>query len=149
MIRPLASSGPSNVGAAIRQARLARGWSQDVLARRIVEARRSGGESVDPLSVKTQLSRWENGRVVPDRCTRQVLADVFSTTAEGTRSRMTPILPTQVTTDPEVVDARLAVLPIGSFEQHGPHLPLVTDTLVAVAIADRISDRYGALRLPR
>jgi len=61
---------------------------------------------------------------------------------------MTPILPIQFTTDPEVVDARLAVLPIGSFEQHGPHLPLVTDTLVAVAIADRISDRYGALRLP-
>ena len=79
----MASSGPSTVGAAIRQARLARGWSQDVMARRIVEARRAGGESIDPLSVKTQLSRWENGRVVPDRFTRQVLADVFSTTVEA------------------------------------------------------------------
>lgn len=61
---------------------------------------------------------------------------------------MTSILPTQVTTDPEVVDARLAVLPIGSFEQHGPHLPLVTDTLIAVAVATGISSQYGALLLP-
>ena len=61
---------------------------------------------------------------------------------------MTSILPTQVTTDPEIVDARLAVLPVGSFEQHGPHLPLVTDTLIAVAVADGISRRYPALQLP-
>lgn len=61
---------------------------------------------------------------------------------------MTPILSAYVTTEPEVVDARLAVLPVGSFEQHGPHLPLVTDTLIAVAIANGISDRYGALQLP-
>jgi creatinine amidohydrolase len=61
---------------------------------------------------------------------------------------MTPILPPTVTTDPEVVGARLAVLPVGSFEQHGPHLPLVTDTLIATAIADGIASRYGGFRLP-
>jgi creatinine amidohydrolase len=49
---------------------------------------------------------------------------------------------------PEVVDACLAVLPIGSFDQHGPHLPLATDILIAVAIASGISDQYGALQLP-
>ena len=61
---------------------------------------------------------------------------------------MTAILPPTVTTDPEVVDARFAVLPVGSFEQHGPHLPLVTDTLIAAAIAEGIAARYGGLHLP-
>jgi transcriptional regulator with XRE-family HTH domain len=83
MIDPLESMGPTTVGAAIRLARGSRGWSQDVLARRIAATRRAGGESVDPASVKTQLSRWENDRVVPDRQTRQVLADAFSTTVEA------------------------------------------------------------------
>ncbi|KQS68292.1 creatininase family protein [Modestobacter sp. Leaf380] len=31
----------------------------------------------------------------------------------------------------------LAVVPIGAVEQHGPHLPLVTDSLVAEAVATR------------
>jgi creatinine amidohydrolase len=34
-------------------------------------------------------------------------------------------------------NASIAVLPVGSFEQHGRHLPLTTDTLVASAIAQR------------
>ena len=60
-----------------------------------------------------------------------------------------PVLPTSVTADPQVADAQIAVLPIGSFEQHGPHLPLVTDTLVAVAIANAIAEQQpGVLTLP-
>ena len=35
--------------------------------------------------------------------------------------------------------ARVAVLPVGSFEQHGDFLPLITDTLVAGVIARRLS----------
>ncbi|HEY1831174.1 MAG TPA: mycofactocin biosynthesis peptidyl-dipeptidase MftE [Acidimicrobiales bacterium] len=31
---------------------------------------------------------------------------------------------------------RVLVIPFGSFEQHGPHLPLDTDTQIAVALAD-------------
>lgn len=41
-----------------------------------------------------------------------------------------------------------AVLPIGSTEQHGPHLPISTDILIAQAIASRVSERMGALLLP-
>ena len=37
---------------------------------------------------------------------------------------------------------------IGSFEQHGPYLPLVTDTLIATAIADAISRNYNVFQLP-
>jgi len=42
---------------------------------------------------------------------------------------------------PEVAGAAPAVLlvPVGSCEQHGPHLPLGTDTQVALAVADRVA----------
>jgi mycofactocin precursor peptide peptidase len=42
---------------------------------------------------------------------------------------------------PEVRDAEPALLavPLGSCEQHGPHLPLDTDTRIAVALADRLA----------
>ncbi|HEX2820138.1 MAG TPA: mycofactocin biosynthesis peptidyl-dipeptidase MftE [Streptosporangiaceae bacterium] len=40
---------------------------------------------------------------------------------------------------PDVEDGprRLLVVPVGSLEQHGPHLPLDTDTRLAVAVARR------------
>jgi creatinine amidohydrolase len=44
--------------------------------------------------------------------------------------------------------ATVAVLPVGSFEQHGDHLPLSTDTFVACAIARRLADDYNLLLLP-
>ena len=43
---------------------------------------------------------------------------------------------------PEVKKLKLAnkvvVLPLGSFEQHGPHLPLTTDTDIVTAIAEGV-----------
>jgi creatinine amidohydrolase len=45
--------------------------------------------------------------------------------------------------------ARTALVPLGSTEQHGPHLPFATDTLVADALAERFCLRVPeALRLP-
>ena len=39
---------------------------------------------------------------------------------------------------------RLLVVPLGSVEQHGPHLPMYTDTRIAVAVASRAcADRPG------
>ena len=44
---------------------------------------------------------------------------------------------------------RLLVLPVGSLEQHGPHLPLDTDTRIAVAVARRASSgRSGVVLAP-
>jgi mycofactocin precursor peptide peptidase len=39
--------------------------------------------------------------------------------------------------DVEVGERRLLVVPVGSLEQHGAHLPLDTDTRVAAAVAER------------
>lgn len=41
-----------------------------------------------------------------------------------------------------------AVLPIGSIEQHGPHLPVTTDFLIADAIGREIADRLNAFLIP-
>ncbi|CCQ33956.1 creatinine amidohydrolase protein [Halorhabdus tiamatea SARL4B] len=38
--------------------------------------------------------------------------------------------------DADAVETDLAVLPVGSTEQHGPHAPLGTDAIIAEAVAD-------------
>jgi creatinine amidohydrolase len=45
---------------------------------------------------------------------------------------------------PDIGRAPLLVVPLGAVEQHGPHLPLTTDTTVAAAVAEA-----AAGRLPR
>jgi creatinine amidohydrolase len=44
-------------------------------------------------------------------------------------------------TDADALETDLAVLPVGSTEQHGPHAPLGTDTLTASAVAAEGVDR--------
>lgn len=56
---------------------------------------------------------------------------------------------TQATSHEEAErEAPIAVLPVGSFEQHGAYLPLITDTVVACAIAAEIARSYSVLQLP-
>ncbi len=43
---------------------------------------------------------------------------------------------------------RLAFLPFGALEEHGPHLPLGTDTIVAVRVARLLAERVDGLLLP-
>ncbi|WP_319671313.1 creatininase family protein [Streptomyces sp. ME18-1-4] len=61
-------------------------------------------------------------------------------------------LPTDTTEDVRTrgagVPTQVAVLPVGSFEQHGPYLPLATDTLVACAIAREIAEAFPVHLLP-
>jgi creatinine amidohydrolase len=58
------------------------------------------------------------------------------------------ILPADTTLDERERAAPVALLPIGSFEQHGPHLPLTTDTVVACTLAAEIAQAYPVRRLP-
>lgn len=42
-------------------------------------------------------------------------------------------------TSPETTGAGLVLVPVGSIEQHGPYLPLDTDTTIAVAVAEGVA----------
>ena len=61
---------------------------------------------------------------------------------------MDMLITTATSRDARDREARVAVLPVGSFEQHGDFLPLITDTLVAGVIARRLSADHGLLLLP-
>ncbi|MFC7224952.1 creatininase family protein [Halalkalicoccus sp. GCM10025322] len=45
-------------------------------------------------------------------------------------------------TDADAAETDLALLPVGSTEQHGPHAPLGTDTVTARAIADAAAEAH-------
>lgn len=52
-------------------------------------------------------------------------------------------------TDADAVERRLLVVPLGSLEQHGPHLPMDTDLRIAVAVAERAcAGRAGTALAP-
>jgi len=45
-------------------------------------------------------------------------------------------------------EGEVGLVPVGATEQHGPHLPTGTDTIVATALCDAVSERTGAPVLP-
>lgn len=61
---------------------------------------------------------------------------------------MSHLLPTSTSTEEAQRGATVAVLPVGSFEQHGDHLPFATDSMIAVIIAREIADAHNLLLLP-
>lgn len=46
------------------------------------------------------------------------------------------------------LEGDVALVPVGATEQHGPHLPTGTDTIIATALCDRVSNATGAPVLP-
>lgn len=61
---------------------------------------------------------------------------------------MTRVLPCETAAEVDARSTRCAVLPVGSFEQHGPCLPLITDTVVASVISGELARAYGLFALP-
>jgi creatinine amidohydrolase len=55
-------------------------------------------------------------------------------------------------TDPEVSaflrDHDTVIVPVGSTEQHGPHAPLATDTVIPIEVARRVAPEVGAVVAP-
>ena len=58
------------------------------------------------------------------------------------------LLPADTTLGERVRSAAVVLLPVGSLEQHGPHLPLTTDTVVAAVLAAEIEGAHPVRRLP-
>jgi creatinine amidohydrolase len=69
-------------------------------------------------------------------------------TPTGPPTRAAGLLPADTTRDVRERQAPLAVLPVGSLEQHGDHLPLTTDTVIACTIAAEIAARRPVQLLP-
>jgi creatinine amidohydrolase len=59
-----------------------------------------------------------------------------------------PALGTSVWPDLASAARPTLVLPVGSTEQHGPHLPLDTDARVAVAVAEAVASALGGVVAP-
>jgi mycofactocin precursor peptide peptidase len=51
-------------------------------------------------------------------------------------------------TSAETAGAELVLVPVGSIEQHGPHLPLDTDTVIATAVAHQVAAALDAWVAP-
>jgi creatinine amidohydrolase len=58
------------------------------------------------------------------------------------------LLTTATSHDERARASTVAVLPVGSFEQHGGHLPLITDTVVACLVAREVAAAYDLFLLP-
>ena len=46
------------------------------------------------------------------------------------------------------MDPELAIIPVGSIEQHGPHLPIMTDWSIATELGRRVAEKMNAFQLP-
>lgn len=55
---------------------------------------------------------------------------------------------TRVEAAEAIRNLKKVILPVGATEQHGPHLPLGTDTFLAKYMAQRLALRIGAVVLP-
>ena len=46
------------------------------------------------------------------------------------------------------LNPEIAIIPVGSLEQHGPHLPVMTDWAIATELGKRVAERMNAFLLP-
>ena len=67
----------------------------------------------------------------------------------GVRDATTTTTTTTVAADKaSVAAAATAVIPVGSLEQHGPHLPVSTDSVIASEVSRMVAEQNGYLLMP-
>lgn len=47
-----------------------------------------------------------------------------------------------------ITDSKIVILPVGSLEQHGNHLPVSTDSIIAEYLAENVAEKIDAVSLP-
>jgi transcriptional regulator with XRE-family HTH domain len=115
----------------LRAARQGRGWSQSEAAGRLAAlASRRGAGAARPDSLKTQLSRWENGHATPAPEHRALLAELYASTA--TDLGLEPATPVGDAGGADRLRAALARSE--AVDEHG--LDLLHDQLRATAALD-------------
>jgi creatinine amidohydrolase len=65
---------------------------------------------------------------------------------DGKPRRIKELIPMQI--EAILADDPRLILPVGTCEQHGPHLPLGCDTIIVERLADDLSAEFGVLRAP-
>ncbi|MHA6627641.1 helix-turn-helix domain-containing protein [Pseudonocardia sichuanensis] len=121
----------------LQAARTARGWSQSEAARELVALARAHGAPVAAAaSLKTLLSRWENGRAVPEPQYRDLLSELYGRTPAELGITVASADPTA-----EAAPARLRAALAAAAAVDTAALGLWREQL---AIAVRLDDELGA-----
>ncbi|MBW0118337.1 helix-turn-helix domain-containing protein [Pseudonocardia abyssalis] len=136
MTEPPSPEPAPRIRSALREARAARAWSQSGAAAALRElAERRGGPDASAASLKTQLSRWENGHSRPEPEYRALLAELYGCTAAelGLAPAAAPARP----------DARAGLLAelAGAAAAGGA---VLEQWAVQLAAAHRVDDELGA-----
>lgn len=121
---------------ALRTARTERGWSQADAARELrALARERDGPDATAASLKTQLSRWENGHAVPEAEYRALLGELYGRAPE--ELGLTDGPSSGGPTAPERLRARLAAAAAVDDD-------VVTLWAEQLGLARRLDDELGA-----
>ncbi len=80
----------ADIGASLREARLAKGWSQGRAVWELTRlAQQKNVKVATAVSLKTQFSRWENGHIAPDFY-RPLLRELFGVAFDRLKSEIPP-----------------------------------------------------------
>ncbi|HEX3829076.1 MAG TPA: hypothetical protein VHV82_17575 [Sporichthyaceae bacterium] len=132
---------------ALREARLARQWTQARLVHELVRHAATAGLVLPaPTTMKTQLSRWENGRHVPEGTYRRLLRSVYGLEDEQLGFVQPPPVsrPSQLCAPPELMAGFAATLAHYATMDHcAGHSPLLVSVRDQAQYLDALTHQTG------